>query len=182
MKSEATLHPFDQLLEIDTRSRERIQSISLDSEQLPGLEGKLALRLGGWYLMLSLNDIAELVSVPRITRVPGVKPWLLGIANLRGTIITVIDLREFLDGKSSASTSNSRTVVFRLGGWHYGLLVDEIIGMRHFGPENKVSASDAINPNIRPYLTEVFHSEEKEWWAFSIDRLRSSPEFLGAAS
>jgi len=61
--------------------------------QLSEIRGRLALRLSSWNLLFSMDDVAEIIPVPRnITRVPGVKRWLLGIANLRGKVISVSDL------------------------------------------------------------------------------------------
>ncbi|NIW97783.1 MAG: chemotaxis protein CheW, partial [Phycisphaerae bacterium] len=67
-----------------------------------------------------------------ITRIPSAKPWLMGIANLRGTVITIVDLAHFLERNPILPAKTNRIIVARSGDWHYGLLVDEVIGMRHF--------------------------------------------------
>ena len=178
MENQISLHPFDQLLEIDSRSRFRSTT---EAECPAALRGRLALRLGAWNLMFALEEVAEIIPLPRITRVTGVKTWLLGMANLRGVVISVVDLREFLTGKPTMLGPNSRVVVVRSGEWHYGLLVDEIIGMRQFGQEDKLPALDMIDAGLRPYLTEAFQGENKKWLAFSASRLLNDARFLGAA-
>ena len=179
MKNETHSHPFDQLLAIDKRCVGRVHTAPMDMDQSIGIEGWLALRLSSWNLMFYLNELAEIISVPLITRVPGVNRWLLGIANLRGTAIAIIDLNRFLSNAPTVPTTNSRIVIFRSGEWFYGLLVDEIIGMRHFDPGDRMPSLAKTENSIRPYLVEGYRGEEKEWLVFSVDRLRRSAKFLG---
>ena len=55
----------------------------------------LSFRLNyGWY-GLGVNELVELLPVPKITRVPLVPDYLLGVINLRGKVLSVIDLKEF---------------------------------------------------------------------------------------
>ena len=181
MNTSSQQHPFDLLLDIDKRSREDTQSAP-EAAQSPDTEGRLALRLGAWHLMFFLQDVSEIIPLPRITRVPGVKSWLLGIANLRGTVISIIDLRDFFESRPTTPSASSRIVVVRSNDWGYGLLIDEVIGMRHFGPETRIPTLDAIHANLRPYITDAFHSENKEWLVFNPSQLLKSSQFLVAVN
>lgn len=177
----ASLHPFDQLLELDRRSRNRTLPSLTNIDAAAGMAGGLALRLNPWNLLFPLKAVAELIPIPQITRVPGVKTWLLGIANLRGTVLSVVDLRMFLSGKSSAPTPGSRVVIVRSGEWAYGLLIDGIIGMRHFGAQSRLPNLDGIDANLRPYLKEGFQGEGQQWLLFDPNLLLKDSKFLSAA-
>lgn len=181
MSSKPALHPFDILLDIDRRSRGRNDSETA-VPQATGTSGRLALRLGQWHLMFLMEDVSEIIPLPSITRVPGVKPWLLGIANLRGTVITIIDLQRFLSSKATTVVNNSRVVVISADEWDYGLLIDEVIGMRHFGADSRLHNVGTVDVHLRPYLTEAFNGEGKLWLTFSVDRLLEDPNFLNAAA
>lgn len=181
VNSKTALHPFDVLLEIDRRSRGRSDSDAA-APQAAGTSGRLALRLGQWHLMFLMEDVSEIIPLPSITRVPGVKPWLLGIANLRGTVITVMDLQRFLSGKATAVTNSSRVVVIGADEWDYGLLIDEVIGMRHFGTDSRLHNVGAVDAHLRPYLTDAFNSDGKLWLTFNVSRLFDDPNFLNAAA
>jgi twitching motility protein PilI len=174
------LHPFDILLQLDRRIRERIPVVAAGA-QLSEIRGRLALRLGSWNLLFSMDDVAEIIPIPRITRVPGVKRWLLGIANLRGKVISVSDLRDFLTGRSTPQLPSSQVVVVRAGDWDYGLLVDEVIGMRHFGPQHRLSELDAVEASLRPYVVEAFLNDGQYWLAFDAGKLLADPPFLHAS-
>ena len=78
--------------------------------------------------------------------------------------------------------AGTRVVIFRFGEWSYGLLVDEIIGMRHFESESELPALAGIDSGIRPYLVGAFRSEGREWLVFSVEKLQSSFKFLGKLS
>ena len=175
-----TLHPFDQLLEFDRRCRNR-KLPPADTESADGTADALALRLDPWNLLFPLDQVYELIPIPRITRVPGVKRWLLGIANLRGTIISVVDLRQFLGGNASTPTASSRMVIVRSGQSAYGLLIDSIIGMRHFGPQSRLPDLNGIDSQLRPFVKQGFLAEEQQWLLFNLEFLLKHPNFLGAA-
>ncbi len=175
-------HPFDVLLRLDQRIRERTP-VKETGAQLSEIRGRLALRLAGWNLLFSMDDVAEIIPVPRIiTRVPGVKRWLLGIANLRGKVISVSDLRDFLIDRPTTRLPGSQIVVLRSGEWDYGLLVDEIIGMRHFGSQHRLSSLDELEANLRPYVIEAFLNENLHWLAFNTVKLLTDQRFLNAAN
>lgn len=174
------LHPFDILLQLDLRVRERMP-VAAASMQLSEMRGRLALRLGSWNLLFSMDDVAEIVPLPRITRVPGVKRWLLGIANLRGKVISVSDLRDFLTGRPTPQLPTSQVVVVRAGEWNYGLLVDEVIGMRHFGPQHRLATLDTVEEGLRAYVAEAFLNDGQYWLAFNAGKLLADPGFLHAS-
>lgn len=176
------LHPFDVLLQLEQRIRERAP-VEAAGMQLSEIRGRLALRLSSWNLLFSMDDVAEIIPVPRnITRVPGVKRWLLGIANLRGKVISVSDLRDFLIERPTQRLPGSQIVVVRAGDWDYGLMVDEIVGMRHFGPQHRISSLEAVEANLRPYVIEAFLNDNQHWLAFNTGKLLADPRFLNAAN
>ncbi|CDH45785.1 chemotaxis protein CheW [Candidatus Contendibacter odensensis] len=176
-----SLHPFDILLQLDQRVRERAPVVAVNA-QLSEIRGRLALRLGSWNLLFSMDDVAEIIPVPRVTRVPGVKRWLLGIANLRGKVISVSDLRDFLIGRPTAQLPGSQIVVVRVGEWDYGLLVDEVVGMRHFGPQHRLPTLDTVDESLRPYTAEAFLHDNQYWLVFNTSALLADPRFANAAN
>ena len=176
----APAHPFDVLLQLDQRVRERAPTATAGA-QLSEIRGQLAARLGSWNLLFSMDDVAEIIPIPRsITRVPGVKRWLLGIANLRGKVISVTDLRDFLTGRPTVQSPGSQVVIVRADEWDYGLLMDEIIGMRHFGPQHRLPSLDAVEEGLRPHVAEAFWSDNQHWMVFATRKLLAEPKFLNA--
>lgn len=175
-------HPFVLLQQLDSRNRQRVtaQTPGQAHSLLP--QGQLAVQVGPWNLLFSMDDVTEIIPLPRITQVPGVKSWLLGIANLRGTVISAVDLCQFFNGRVTVPTPSSRLIIVVCGEWTYGLLVDEVIGMRHFSVASRLSDLEVIETELRPYLTEGFEVEQQRWLAFNVVYLLNQPQFLNAAT
>lgn len=171
---DALLHPFDQLLDIERRSH----GPGLPS---PGIvpaarEKGLAVRLADWNLLFPLEDVSEIASLVQITPVPAAKPWLMGITNLRGVILSIIDLQNFLTGKSTVLSLTSRIVVIRSGDWGYGVLVNEIVGMRNYNMED-LSSTEEMDPVFSAYSTGAFRDERCSWLVLSTEKLVGDPRF-----
>jgi twitching motility protein PilI len=179
--AETPLHPFDWLLAIEQRNRERAVTPSAEVSTATATKGQLAVRLGNWNLMFFMDDVVEIIPVPRVTPVPGVKPWLLGIANSRGNVLSVIDLVQFLGSGHTVSLPSSRLLVVHANEWIYGLLVDDVIGMRQFGADRKLSNLGAVPSRLRDYLAAAFESEGQLWLSFNTQQLLNDPTFLDAA-
>ncbi len=75
---------------------------------------------------------------------PGVKPWVKGVANLRGRLLPVMDLGGFLGLELSKARKQRRVLVVEYNDLFVGLLVDEVVGMQHF-------AQDALLANTSPW-------------------------------
>jgi len=66
----------------------------------------------------------EIVRVPEITAVPDAPDYMEGVINLRGKIVSVIDLRKRLGAKETVSGKRNRILVIEYGGRLCGLMVD----------------------------------------------------------
>jgi len=85
---------------------------------------QLTFRAGDQRLALAIEDVREVIRMPRITRVPHAPAAMLGLANVRGTVIPVFCAAVLLD---SGDSSPTRLVVIAHGDaaeW-LGLAVDE---------------------------------------------------------
>jgi purine-binding chemotaxis protein CheW len=86
---------------------------------------------GGRYAV-PMAAVAEVGRVPRITRVPGVPVWVAGVANWRGRILPVVDLRPLLGGTIARPREvgpDGRLVVAGDGTVSVGLLVEAVDGV-----------------------------------------------------
>ena len=93
-------------------------------------EEVVVVRLGGSRYALPMSSVAEVGRPPALTRVPGVPPWLAGVANWRGRVLAVLDLRPLLAASGQELDRRARLVVLHRAGVPVGLLTEGVEGTR----------------------------------------------------
>ncbi len=97
-------HPFDLLREIERRSKTALAGatgVDVNVEEWVGI----GFRLGDEQFIVSRDSIREVLMVPAfITRVPGARSWVRGLANVRGHLLPIVDLKAFLGAGSNRGT------------------------------------------------------------------------------
>ena len=91
--------------------------------------------LGDQYFGLDVLRVQEIVRHQPLTRVPLAHPMVRGLMNLRGQIVTAIDLRKRLDLPESEAGSEPVNVVIQTDDGAVSLLVDEIGDVLEVGEE-----------------------------------------------
>ncbi|HET6818196.1 MAG TPA: chemotaxis protein CheW [Mycobacteriales bacterium] len=88
----------------------------------------VVVRLGTGRFAVGLASVAEVGRVPSVTRVPGTPGWVAGVANWRGRILPILDLRTLLGAAESALGGDARLLVLGADGMSVGLLVEAVEG------------------------------------------------------
>ncbi|MAA75090.1 MAG: chemotaxis protein CheW [Salinisphaeraceae bacterium] len=173
--------PYDLLVAMDrlleAKSQER--GFGSASNEWTGLGFRLREH---WYLA-PRPDVREVLPPPDFTRVPGSKPWLLGVANVRGDLLPIIDLGLLLGQGEIQASDTLRVVVLNDEEVPAGFLVDDVAGFRGFTPADQhhelVDAMDGHDPDRSPYLG-AFSKVGVDWTVFSLRRLAGSSDFRDA--
>jgi purine-binding chemotaxis protein CheW len=84
--------------------------------------------LGGCRYALPLPAVAEVGRPPALTRVPGLPEWVAGVANWRGRVLGVVDVRTLLAGEAAPLDRRGRLVVLNRGPVAVGLLTEGVEG------------------------------------------------------
>lgn len=74
--------------------------------------------------------VREVQPLRGLTPVPCTPPFITGIVNIRGQIVTVIDLKKFFDLPARGITDLDKLIILRSGGMEIGILADTIAGVR----------------------------------------------------
>jgi twitching motility protein PilI len=132
-------------------------------------------------LIAPLSEINEILNYPTaVTKIPGTKPWMLGVANIRGTLLPVIDLQLFLIGRKTYHSRRSRVLVFQIGDGMTGILVGEMVGMRHFAKEMAIG-NESLSGKFDRYIKYGFDQDGITWPVFKLSALAEDPAFQIAA-
>src|ERR1700716_41201 len=149
--------PFELLAELERRGR--AGSAQLNQEAAAGREWVgVALRMAGDLYLVAREETREVLGVPAsTTRVPGAKPWIKGLANVRGQLLPIIDLRQFLGSGMTPITRNTRVVVVNHREIPAGLLVDEVLGFRRFAEAEFSGDAPPTVESCARYLAGSLH-------------------------
>lgn len=179
----ALLSPFEVLLDYERRSLAHGAGAA-EPIDAPGLWRGIGFRIGARYLASSLGEVTEILTIPSLAPVPGTQSWMLGVANVRGNLIALVDLRQFLTGVRSVLFETSRVLVVRQSGGSVGLLVDEVLGQRNFSPEQRVPplVLDHDDASYARCVIDNYALGEAQWGQFSMAALVRTPDFTRAAA
>jgi twitching motility protein PilI len=98
--------------------------------------------------------------------VPLTRNWYLGLSNIRGNLVGVIDLARYLGLGDTPAGADSRLVTFATGlGFNCALLVSRVYGLRHAG-------------DMTQQGDHLVDADAVEWTVFDVAALVRDPRFL----
>jgi twitching motility protein PilI len=173
--------PFLVLADYEQRSLAHVAGLP---EQLdaPGLWRGVAYRVGSHRLASGFDEVVEIMSLPALTSVPGSQPWMLGVANVRGTLLPVVDLKQFLEGERTVLHEGQRVLVVRQQGGDVAITIDEMYGQRSFIDAQGVDAAPVAEGRYAHFVDRAYRINDQDWGVFSLERLARTPEFRQAAA
>jgi twitching motility protein PilI len=147
----------------------------------PGHWRGVGFRLGTRRLAAAFDEVVEILSMPQVTHVPGAQPWMLGVANVRGTLLPVVDLKQFLEGERTVIHEAQRILVVRQSGGDVAVLIDELYGQRSFNDSQAVSLDEETG-RYGYFVKQMYRVGDFDWGVFSMSMLTRTPEFRQAAA
>ena len=173
--------PFSLLRQIETRSKQRALGLPQKVEVRRTWTG-VGFRVGDVNLLLPMEEVNEILKYPSITKVPSALRWVKGLANIRGNLLPIMDLLNFVNNEVLRIAKSSRVIVIHRGELSSGLLVNEVYGMRHFFTEEHSKDLPDVSETLKKYLIGSFVQNETVWGVFSVAKLAKSSEFLNIAA
>ncbi len=173
--------PFDTLREFERRSL--IHAVGLPEQSFAeGSWSGIAFSIEGAKLVVEISEISEILPIPELTQVPGAKSWVLGVANIRGNLVSVVDFRRFLSDERTPMSKSVRVLLINQEGGNVGLLVDEVIGQRHFQTDDESSEQRYSDHLVADFVRQEYDKYDDHWGRFDTDKLIHSPGFVQAAA
>jgi len=161
--------------------RHDVPAVSQATPELPA-----AAAATGRFVLLSIASahyavpeafVTELERVPRVTTVPRVPAWLLGVTNLRGDIVSVIDMRTYL-GLAPSPSSTGRMLVVRLLDEPFttGVIVDAVDRIVTLRAEDVKAPASPLDGALAPFVSGVCTAGDRLVAVLDVDRLLRSPD------
>jgi len=181
MKLKGKIAAFAKLIEYEKRSEAFSPGSSRNSSHAQEWSG-VTFALGESRLACNIDQIHEILPIPASSPVPRAKPWIIGLANVRGSLLTVVDLVWFLTGVRSPITQRSRLLATNLNKTPIGLIIDEVFGQRHFLDSDAVSAQLPEDSSLRKFVNKQHCFGAEIWQELELDQLFNTAEFLNGAA
>jgi twitching motility protein PilI len=133
---------------------------------------QLGVEIGGVRYLLDLVEAGEIVPLPPLAAVPLTQPWYLGLANVRGSLVGVVDLARYHDpdaAPAATPAAGARLVTFAPSlAFPCALLVGRVVGLRH------AADMESLEGRLRD-------AEGQEWTPLSLAALAREERFLQVA-
>ncbi len=178
--------PYEILADYEHRSLAHVVGLP---EQLdaPGLWRGVGYRIGSHRLASGFDEVVEILPMPDVTPVPGAQPWLLGVANIRGNLLPIVDLKQFLEGERTVIHEGQRVLVVCQANGDVAVTIDELFGQRSFVEEQRLEAGSSEADGIRQgryahFIDQAYRLGDHSWGVFSLSLLTRTPEFIQAAA
>jgi twitching motility protein PilI len=167
--------------EIEARCRQAATALPHKEIKQGTVWSGIAFRLGANRLIAPLADVVEILTYPELSYVPNTCYWVRGIANVRGNLLPVADLNAYLYGPMTQVTFRTRVLVVDCEGIYSGIVVDDVMGLRHLREEAFVAEMPDVDEPLRPYVSSGCHVDDEVWGIFNLFSLIESPAYLRTA-
>jgi len=163
------------------RSRQTAHALPQQIEVKTTWDG-VGFKVGDLTAVAPLEQVKEILTGATISSIPGAKDWVKGVANIRGTLLPILDLHGFLWGTVTKMTRHSRILVIQHNGINAGLIVNDVMGMRHFLEEEFSTDVSAYDKALHKVLSGAYRQGSELWAVLNIHKLVEAPEFLHVAA
>ncbi|MBP9714372.1 MAG: chemotaxis protein CheW [Sterolibacterium sp.] len=148
----------------------------------------LGVQAGKTYWLLNLSDAGEIVPLPPLMPTPLTKPWFAGVANIRGTLYSVVDFSAFQGGEPTPLNNDARLLLIGARhGINSALLVSKTLGLKPAESLEALPTTSADGADV-PWVGAGFREvraaatvatvTETVWRALHVKPLLSHPGFL----
>jgi purine-binding chemotaxis protein CheW len=118
------------------------------------------LTIGGEVYAVDLRNVREVFEVDVVTPVPGMPSALVGVTNVRGAVVPVMDLRRLLDVPSGGPMPHY-AVIIKHGHHQVGVLVEKVPEIRTVQTEQFLPTPSGDAREGKPFLTAVLRLDDR---------------------
>lgn len=151
-----------------------LKKVAIMSNLLQQSGGSLEIvsfHLGGQEFCIDIMVIREIRGWAPVTPMPHTPPYVLGLINLRGAVIPVIDMACRLGMPMTEPSERAAIIVTDIGGKLVGLLVEQVSDMMTIDSQNLQAAPDIIPEAQRDFCRGIVALEKSMVCFLNLDRV-----------
>ncbi len=134
---------------------------SLKLKDLTGLKPLAVFNLNQEFFGVDLSLIQEFIKFNRVTIIPCAPSFIVGNINLRGEIVTLIDIRALFNLPRAIASKNTQAMIVNVDGVVVGLLIDAIYDILMLNPKDVLDPSSVESDINQSYLQGVLPYKDK---------------------
>ncbi len=131
---------------------------------------------------INVMQVQEVLRYSEIAPVPGAPPYVLGIINLRGNVVTVIDTRHRFGLEPGEVTDNTRIVIIEADKHVVGILVDSVAEVVYLRQSEIETAPNVGNDESAKFIQGVCHKNDELLILIELDKLLTDEEWAEVES
>lgn len=128
---------------------------TLEQDNSASLTPLAVIRFGEERFAIGVDAVQEFTDIRQVTPVPCCPPHVIGNMNLRGEVLTLIDVRHLLQLQGNASRTTGKAVVVKLDDLVAGIAVDEVFDVVYIHPSEISAIPTAVHTAKQEYLRGV---------------------------
>lgn len=157
----------------------KLDSNSSILEKSEATQRYIQFNLGNEYYAIELLQVKEVVPVPETTSLPNTPAFYLGIMNLRGQVISIIDLRKKLGVKTMKGEREEAVIILEFSGIGVGVIVDSINKVLNI-PTSELKEVPDINSLVSSEeIHGVFQGESELSVLLNLEKILNLEEVKG---
>ena len=134
-------------------------------------------KLGEETYGINVMQVQEVLRYSEIAPVPGAPPYVLGIINLRGNVVTVIDTRHRFGLTSGELTESTRVVIIEADNHVIGILVDSVAEVVYLRQSEVETAPNVGNEESAKFIQGVCNKNGELLILVELDKMMSEEEW-----
>ena len=176
------IHPFEQLKQLAQRVKDHAAPLPETSDKDNAWQA-IAFQLNDATMLIDMNAVSEVSPQPPVTKLPGVKRWVLGISNVRGEVLAIVDLHELFELGGTRTPHLNRVIAIEKGDTRLGMVVDRVIGMRQIGSQDmRDHASEECPEAMKTCVTGSVFIDDQWMDIFDPGKLIKHENFLNVST
>lgn len=135
------------------------------------------LQVGHFMCAVDISSVHEITRLTNVTTVDQAPSFVAGIINLRGQVVTVVDLKSRLGLKEARSSDSAQAiynVLVKSSDELIGLLVDNVDDIVSVATDTIRPAPPHVEPRLQPFFGEVVEIHNQVVAILAIDRITAA--------
>ncbi|MHB1948045.1 MAG: chemotaxis protein CheW [Gammaproteobacteria bacterium] len=142
----------------------------------------IVFRAGNEEFGVKIEEVREIIKLVNVTPIPESPDFIKGIINVRGEIVTAIDIRSRFSLPMTEEIESKHIVVIKKDENLFGLIVDEVIEVLRIQRKEIKSAPPLIDRINEKYVDGIISHEERLIILLNLDRVLSQQDLVNVSS